>query len=54
MNLALALPLAVMLVGVVLYVVAAGKASEAGRIAFFCGLLVSLLNLAGHALRISA
>ena len=40
----------VALVGLLVYVLAEGKASEAGRIAYFAGLLVTLLQVAPRVL----
>ncbi len=54
MNVNILLPVFVMLLGLVVYLVAAGKAMELGRLAFFAGLLVALLVLSNHALKISA
>ena len=43
------IPLLVALLGALLYGLAAsGKAQELGRIMFFCGLLVFLLEVGGH------
>jgi Na+/phosphate symporter len=39
----------VCIVGAFVYILSTnGKAVELGRIAFFCGLLVALMTLAGH------
>lgn len=44
------IPLLVALLGALLYGLAAsGKVQELGRIMFFCGLLVFLLAIGGHA-----
>lgn len=40
------LPAAVMLLGLVLYILTSGKVAEAGRLAFFSGLFVLTFNLA--------
>ncbi len=47
MNLTIVLPLAVSIIGCVVYVVAPGKASDIGRIAYGVGLLAFLLQFAG-------
>jgi len=40
----------VMLIGLLAYALSSnGKVSELGRVAFACGLLVSLFEFAGHA-----
>jgi len=50
MNISVALSIAVMLAGLILYLVAAPpKPQEVGRLMFFAGLLVSLLRFAGVA-----
>lgn len=45
-------PLIIAIVGLVLYLATDGKASEAGRLAFFSGLLVTTYLLAGHTLHV--
>jgi hypothetical protein len=45
-------PVVVAIIGLVVYVLTTGKATELGRIAFFCGLLVSLLVFAHHGLKV--
>jgi hypothetical protein len=45
MKLVLTLPLIVALVGLVVFVVTAGKPSRLGEISFFAGLLAFLLNV---------
>lgn len=53
MTLIAIIPLLVALVGAVTYAVSANpKVSELGRIAFFAGLLVTMLAMAGHTIRI--
>ena len=48
------IPVLVMLLGLVVYLVTAHpKAQEVGRLAFFAGLLVTLFDLANHALRLT-
>lgn len=50
MDISLALSVAALVAGVVLYFVAkAPKPMEIGRLMFFAGLLASLLRFAGHA-----
>ncbi len=45
------LPLLVAIVGLLVYILAANpKASELGRLMFFCGVLVVTLAYGGHAL----
>ena len=44
----LTLSVLVMLIGAIVYGLANGKASELGRIAFFCGLLAVLLGHPGN------
>lgn len=43
-SLLIHLPLIICVIGLLLYGLLDGKASEAGRIMFFCGLLVFLLK----------
>lgn len=53
MSITVVLSLAVCLVGAVVYGIAQGKPSEAGRVAFAVGLLAFLLTFAGRTLHIS-
>jgi len=47
------LPLLVCIIGLLVYALAANaKVAELGRMAFGCGLLVTLFALAGHAVRL--
>ena len=45
-------PLVLAVVGALVYALADGKVSEAGRLAFFVGLIVFTASMAGHVLRI--
>lgn len=50
MDISFALSIAVLIAGLVIYlVVKEGKAVEVGRLMFFAGLLVTLLRFGGHA-----
>jgi len=42
----------VALVGLVLWSMATGKGSDAGRIMFACGLLVFLFSVSGHSVKL--
>ena len=47
------IPLLAAIIGVLLYALStSSKVQEMGRIAFFCGLLVTLMQLQGHALKL--
>jgi len=49
------IPLVVCVIGLLAYALSNNaKASEAGRIAYFCGLLVLMFELAGKTLRLMA
>lgn len=52
MMITILLPLAVCLVGALVYALASGKAVELGRIMFFCGLLATLLHLSARVLEL--
>jgi hypothetical protein len=45
-------PVLAALIGLVVYGLANGKASEAGRLTFACGLLVALYVFAHHGVRV--
>ena len=49
MDISFAISIAVMIAGLILYLVAAGKPNELGRIMFAAGLLAALLKFAGRA-----
>jgi type III secretory pathway component EscS len=52
MTITILLPLLVAIVGLLVYALAAStKLQEAGRLAYACGLLVTLLEVAGHVIR---
>jgi len=52
MTLTILLPLLVAIVGMLVYALAAGpKPAEIGRLAYACGLLVTLFELASHVIR---
>lgn len=53
MNLTLLISLVVCLLGLAAYAVGSGKVSEAGRLAFACGLLVTLMSFSGDALHLA-
>ncbi len=42
------IPLIVALIGLLIFALTNGKAAEAGKLAYFAGLLVTLLGLAGR------
>jgi energy-converting hydrogenase Eha subunit A len=44
MTIIVLLPILVAIIGALVYALASGKASELGRIAFFCGLLAFLMT----------
>jgi hypothetical protein len=44
------IPLIIALIGLIIYLATGGKPSEAGRLAFACGLLAWLFNMAGRVL----
>jgi Na+/phosphate symporter len=47
------IPLLAAIIGVLLYALSSNdKIREMGRIAFFCGLLVTLMQLQGHTLKL--
>ena len=47
------IPLLVALIGVLMYALATNpKVQEIGRIMFFCGLLVTLFEVAGHVISV--
>ena len=48
MSIIVFLPVLVCVLGALTYALAAGKASELGRLAFWCGLLVTLFEFAGQ------
>jgi len=53
MSAILILPLLVCILGMLIYALAANaKVAELGRLAFGCGLLVTLFAFAGHAVRL--
>ena len=53
MAISILLPLLVCSVGVLVYALSSnGKVAEMGRMAYGCGLLVTLFELAGHVLRL--
>lgn len=53
MSIAILLPLLVCIIGLLVYALAANpKVQELGRLAYGCGLLVTLFALAGHVLRL--
>jgi|GEM_PF-2742832 len=52
MTLTILLPLLVAIVGMLVYALAAGpKPAEIGRLAYACGLLVTLFELASHVIK---
>jgi hypothetical protein len=53
MQITFAIPLAVMLVGLLMYGLTGGKPSDIGRVMFACGLLVTLFQVAGRALHVT-
>lgn len=53
MSISILLPLLVCILGLLVYALAASpKVQELGRLAYACGLLVSLFALAGRVLRL--
>ncbi len=54
MTLTIALPFLICLLGLVIYLVSTtnAKVAEVGRLAFACGLLVSLFEVAAHVVRL--
>lgn len=46
------IPLITAIIGLVTFVLAKGDAKELGRILFFCGVLVTLFTVMGHAVRL--
>lgn len=52
MNITIVLPLAVAIVGVLLFALVDGKLGEIGKIAWAMGLLVFLLSVAGRTLHL--
>lgn len=50
MNISFAIPIAVMIVGLILYYfIASAKTQEVGRLMFFAGMFVAMLKFAGSA-----
>ncbi len=54
MNLTIALPFLACIIGLVVYLVSVtnAKITEAGRLMFACGLLVTLFEVATHVVRL--
>jgi hypothetical protein len=51
MTFTMILPLLVTIVGCLVYALSGGKASEVGRAALWCGLLVTLLVFSNHGVK---